>query len=173
MLRGRLKESSFLTRLETNILLCCPPSGTSASVGIKFNRRHTNSSFLGSTPLRKKRDGAHARIHSNRQTVTIDVSQEMQAITVCVLLCLMMIAPSQGLTCICTCGSSTYYPSASCSSSSNCASICYSSYGSCYSYNTQGCCGGSCAYYSSSSSYAASSVALVLSALYGLSKHQY
>ena len=54
--------------------------------------------------------------------------------------------------CVCTCGSNTYYPTTSCSSASNCATICYNTYGGCTTSNTYGCCGSSCAYYSSSSS---------------------
>lgn len=76
------------------------------------------------------------------------------AISVYALLLLIMVASIQGQTCSCRCGSYTYYPGYTCSSSSICATTCYNSYSYCSSYSTQGCCGAqTCAYYSSSSYY--------------------
>jgi hypothetical protein len=68
------------------------------------------------------------------------------------LLLLIIAGSIQALTCTCYCGSYTYYPVTSCSTSTSCASTCYSTYSSCTYSNTQGCCGTQCIYYSSSSS---------------------
>jgi len=71
----------------------------------------------------------------------------------CVLFVLIKAVLVQALTCSCICGSNTYYPGTTCSTSSGCASACYNYYGYslCSYYNTRGCCGTqTCVYYSSS-----------------------
>jgi len=65
------------------------------------------------------------------------------------LISLMFITTTNALNCSCQCGPSTYTPSASCTTSTQCSQICYWGYSSCYQVNTQGCCGSlGCTWYS-------------------------
>jgi hypothetical protein len=62
---------------------------------------------------------------------------------------LMFIPMTNALVCTCNCGASTYTPSASCTTSTQCSQICYWGYATCYQVNTQGCCGSlGCTWYS-------------------------
>lgn len=66
-----------------------------------------------------------------------------------ILILLILITKNNALTCTCNCGPSIYYPSASCTTSTQCSQICYWGYSSCYKVNTQGCCGSlACTWYS-------------------------
>jgi hypothetical protein len=76
----------------------------------------------------------------------------MQYIWMFALLCTMMVVSTNGATCRYSCGSSTYYPAGTCSSSSACATTCNTNYVNCYTSGSVGCCGSSCATYGTSSS---------------------